>query len=88
MGAGLIGMGLLHFAAPKGFDAIIPPELPFAPRTLTYASGVAELVIGAACCTRGPGDCPPWPRPACSWPCSRRICTRRAWSPASRCPSA
>ena len=47
MGAGLIGMGLLHFAAPKGFDAIIPPELPFAPRTLTYASGVAELVIGA-----------------------------------------
>lgn len=47
MGAGLIGMGLLHFAAPKGFDAIIPPELPVPPRTLTYASGVAELVIGA-----------------------------------------
>ena len=47
MGAGLIGMGLLHFAAPKGFDAIIPPELPVPPRTLTYASGVAALLIGA-----------------------------------------
>ena len=47
MGAGLIGMGALHFAAPKGFYAIIPQELPVAPRTLTYASGVAELAIGA-----------------------------------------
>ncbi|MBK8447484.1 MAG: hypothetical protein IPL41_12630 [Micropruina sp.] len=47
MGAGLIGMGVLHFAAPKKFDAIIPQELPVAPRTLTYASGVAELAIGA-----------------------------------------
>lgn len=47
MGAGLIGMGVLHFAAPKGFDAIIPRELPVPARTLTYASGLAEVAIGA-----------------------------------------
>jgi uncharacterized membrane protein len=48
MGAGLIAMGVLHFAAPKGFDSIIPAEIPVPRRTLTYASGVAELAIGAA----------------------------------------
>lgn len=46
MGAGLIAMGVLHFVAPKGFDSIIPAEIPVAPRTLTYASGVAELAVG------------------------------------------
>lgn len=44
----LLVMGTLHFVAPKPFDAIIPEEIPGDPRTLTYASGVAELGIGAA----------------------------------------
>lgn len=47
MGAGLIAMGILHFVAPKGFDSIIPAEIPVSRRTLTYASGVAELTVGA-----------------------------------------
>ncbi|GAB19539.1 hypothetical protein GOEFS_091_00310 [Gordonia effusa NBRC 100432] len=42
----LIFMGVLHFAAPKPFDALIPDEIPADKRTLTYASGVAEAVIG------------------------------------------
>jgi len=47
MGAGLLGMGTLHFVAPKPFDTIIPAELPGGPRLYTYASGVAELSVGA-----------------------------------------
>jgi uncharacterized membrane protein len=47
MGAGLIAMGILHFAIPNGFDSIIPDEIPVSKRALTYASGVAELTIGA-----------------------------------------
>jgi uncharacterized membrane protein len=46
MGAGLLGMGVLHFAAPKPFDDIIPEELPGTARFYTYASGVAELGVG------------------------------------------
>ncbi len=47
MGACLIATGILHFATPKGFDSIIPEEIPISKRALTYASGVAELAIGA-----------------------------------------
>ncbi|OBK23210.1 hypothetical protein A5634_05895 [Mycobacterium asiaticum] len=47
VGVGLLGIGTLHFLAPKPFDDIIPAELPFSARFYTYASGVAELVIGA-----------------------------------------
>lgn len=47
MGAMLVGMGVLHFAAPKPFDSIIPEELPGSARFYTYASGVAELGAGA-----------------------------------------
>jgi len=47
MGAGLIATGVLHFVTPKGFDSIIPEEIPVSKRALTYASGVAELAIGA-----------------------------------------
>ena len=47
MGAGLIATGILHFVTPKGFDSIIPDEIPVSKRALTYASGVAELAIGA-----------------------------------------
>jgi uncharacterized membrane protein len=44
----LLGVGTLHFVAPKPFDGIIPVELPGSPRFYTYASGAAELSIGAA----------------------------------------
>ena len=47
MGAMLIAMGVMHFAAPKPFDSIIPEELPGSARFYTYASGVAELGTGA-----------------------------------------
>lgn len=43
----MLGMGVLHFAAPKPFDAIVPAELPGSQRFYTYASGVAELGTGA-----------------------------------------
>jgi uncharacterized membrane protein len=43
----LLGVGTLHFVAPKQFDGIIPVELPGSARFYTYASGVAEVVIGA-----------------------------------------
>jgi len=43
----LLGVGTVHFLAPKPFDEIIPAELPGSPRFYTYASGVAEVTIGA-----------------------------------------
>jgi uncharacterized membrane protein len=43
----LLGTGTVHFLAPKPFDDIIPVELPGSPRFYTYASGVAEVGIGA-----------------------------------------
>ncbi|MFV8165826.1 hypothetical protein ACNQVK_27625 [Mycobacterium sp. 134] len=43
----LLGMGTLHFVAPKPFDDIIPAELPGSARFYTYASGVGELATGA-----------------------------------------
>ncbi|OBG41256.1 MULTISPECIES: DoxX family protein [Mycolicibacter] len=43
----LLGAGAGHFVFPQPFDAIVPPELPGSARMYTYASGVAELVIGA-----------------------------------------
>ena len=43
----LLGVGTVHFLAPKPFDDIIPAELPGSPRFYTYVSGVAEVVIGA-----------------------------------------
>jgi uncharacterized membrane protein len=47
LGATMMGMGTLHFAAPKPFDAIVPAELPGNARFYTYASGVAEFGTGA-----------------------------------------
>ena len=47
MGGWLVGMGILHFAAPKPFDTIIPEELPGSARFYTYASGVVEAGAGA-----------------------------------------
>lgn len=40
--------GVLHFAVPKVFDAIVPPALPGRARNYTYASGVAELAVAGA----------------------------------------
>ncbi|UXA15042.1 hypothetical protein KXD97_15620 [Mycobacterium sp. SMC-8] len=47
MGAWLVGMGILHFVAPKPFDSIVPAELPGTQRFYTYASGAAEVGVGA-----------------------------------------
>ena len=43
----LLGVGSLHFLAPKPFDTIVPAELPGDARLYTYASEAAELSIGA-----------------------------------------
>ncbi len=44
----LTATGALHFIIPAYFDAIVPTELPGAPRFWTLASGVAELGVAAA----------------------------------------
>ena len=38
--------GVMHFVNPEFFDDIVPPWLPPSERFWTYASGVAELVVG------------------------------------------
>ena len=38
--------GVMHFVNPDFFDAIVPPALPPSARFWTYASGVAELIVG------------------------------------------
>jgi uncharacterized membrane protein len=43
----LMGIGIVHFLAPKPFDTIVPAELPGDARLYTYTSGVAEIGIGA-----------------------------------------
>ncbi len=48
VGAMLMGIGTVHFLAPKPFDTIVPAELPGSARLYTYASGVAEIAIGAS----------------------------------------
>ncbi|OJF14132.1 DoxX family protein [Couchioplanes caeruleus] len=40
--------GVLHFATPRPFDALVPRSLPGGPRTWTYLSGAAELAVAAA----------------------------------------
>jgi uncharacterized membrane protein len=40
--------GSTHFLFPKFYDAMIPPALPGIPRSWTYGSGVAEVVVGAS----------------------------------------
>ena len=44
----LAAAGLNHFAVPRFYDAMIPPQLPGAPRAWTYGSGVAEVAVAAA----------------------------------------
>jgi hypothetical protein len=43
----LVITGSTHFISPEGFDAIVPPILPFDPRLWTYLSGFAELLVAA-----------------------------------------
>jgi uncharacterized membrane protein len=49
--AGLVALltstGILHFAVPGPFDAIVPEQLPGSARTWTHLSGVVELAIAA-----------------------------------------
>lgn len=42
-----VAAGALHFATPKTYESIMPDYLP-RHRELVYASGVAEIVAGAA----------------------------------------
>ncbi len=46
LAAFLGGAGLLHFATPGSYEALIPSFLP-APRAWIYASGVVELACAA-----------------------------------------
>lgn len=56
--AALLGAsGVLHFAAPRPYDSIVPRSLPGRPRAWTYASGAAELAVAAAL----------------AWPATRRL---------------
>ena len=45
MPAVLGAMGVLHFAQPRPFDGLVPPELPGSARMWTYGSGVVELAV-------------------------------------------
>jgi len=47
----LTSTGVLHFAVPASFDAIVPEQLPGTARTWTHVTGVAELVIAALIAT-------------------------------------
>lgn len=40
--------GVLHFAVPEPFDAIVPRALPGSSRRWTYLSGAAELAVAVA----------------------------------------
>ncbi|GAB3622666.1 DoxX family protein [Mariniluteicoccus endophyticus] len=43
-----VGMGVLHFAAPKVFDRAVPDWVPVSPRAAHLASGAAEIALGLA----------------------------------------
>ncbi|MFM8265052.1 MAG: DoxX-like family protein [Acidimicrobiia bacterium] len=46
LAAFLLGAGMMHFVNPGFFDAIVPPWVPGSERAATYASGVAEVLVG------------------------------------------
>lgn len=52
MPAALGTMGVLHFAVPRPFDGLIPPELPGSRRAWTYGSGVVELAVAGLLANR------------------------------------
>lgn len=45
LGLAMIGVGIMHFTATRGFEAIVPKVLP-APKLLVWVSGVAEIAGG------------------------------------------
>ena len=46
LAAVLLGAGIMHFVNPGFFDEIVPPWVPGSARAATYASGVAEILVG------------------------------------------
>jgi uncharacterized membrane protein len=44
----LAGSSVTHFAVPRFYDPMIPPQLPGRARRWTYGSGVAEFAVAAA----------------------------------------
>lgn len=46
MGLFVLFAGIMHFARPGFFNEIVPPWLPPSESFWTYASGLAEIVIG------------------------------------------
>ncbi len=58
--AGFLGTtGVLHFAKPEHYDAIVPRALPGSARFYTYASGLLSLVLqGCWPSQNSPGGCP------------------------------
>jgi uncharacterized membrane protein len=48
LAAFLAAAGSTHLLFPKFYDAMVPPALPGTPRSWTYGSGVAEVVVGAS----------------------------------------
>lgn len=46
MGLFVLFAGIMHFASPGFFNEIVPPWLPPSESFWTYASGLAEIVIG------------------------------------------
>ncbi|MFV2198242.1 DoxX family protein [Nocardiopsis sp. LOL_012] len=73
LGGLFVASGLLHFAAPRPFEAIVPRSLP-ARRALVYGSGAAELACGAGLLARRR-----WAGPASAalllavWPANMRM---------------
>ncbi len=51
LGVTFLVAGSLHFLIPRPYLRIMPPYLPF-PRMLVYASGLAEMSLGAGMFTR------------------------------------
>lgn len=46
MGLFVLFAGVMHFASPGFFNEIVPPWLPLSESFWTYASGLAEIIIG------------------------------------------
>ena len=46
LAAVLLVAGVSHFLSPQFFDEIVPPWVPGSARDATYASGVAEVLVG------------------------------------------
>ena len=54
-----LAAGPVHFVRPQFYDGIVPPPLDDHARTVTYASGVAELIGGVLALT-GPRRVARW----------------------------